>query len=326
MNSGQKLAVGAGVAIAAVGVLLATRKAGAAPPPPPPPPPPGTGNIYGTVSNSSTGAPISSVAIALDSGQTASVNAQGEYIFQDIPVGTYMMVAVAPGYGDFSQTVNVVSGENTLVMIAMEPAEPPPVGTSFVFVSDPTSASVYINDQLIGITPISSQKYPYGQYTARFSKAGYEDYVVQITSSIQYDTVNVGAILTPIPPPVTPSLTLELDSVERYSVFSWNYPHIIGRVKNLSSQQISGRVVNLFRRYISPSSGLPIVNAQSLGEPLTIYGVPVPESGVYPQFTLSPGGSMEIEFVGWLDLPRDRTCDVWIQDTVTGEISNVMSV
>lgn len=317
MNDGQKLAIGAGVVLTAVGVVLATRKAEAAPPPP------GAATIYGYVVDGLTGESISGAALGLSNGMSTVSDNNGDFVFPDsMAPGDYVLHATAVGYEGFTDNIHLVEGSNHL-SVEMTPAPPGEVGVQFI--SNPSGATVSINNTPIGNTPVT-KTFALGTYSVKFSLAGYEDYIVTMVLDGSYDSTTVGAVMTPIPPPATPTLTLEIDSVERWAPPGqvWNFPHVMGRVSNHDTQPIVGRQVYLFRRYISTSSGLPIVHQNWLGEPLRIYNVP--QSEAYPSFTLSPGQEQVINFIGQLDLPRDRICDVWLQDAVTGEKSNVFSV
>jgi len=204
------------------------------------------------------------------------------------------------------------------------PGPPPPGGDVTVnFTSNPSGATVYINNYPIGQTAVSYD-FAIGEYLVKFSLPGYEDYTAQMVIDGNYDTLNLNAILTPVEPPATPSLTLMLDSVSRYAppaTPAWNYPHILARAANYENSQIGGRGVIIFRKYISTSSGLPIITSSSLADPLIVDNIQV--GNAYPSFTLSPGQVTGIDYYAPIDLPTDRVCDVWLQDAVTGAKSIV---
>lgn len=79
-------------------ILLATRaEAG----PPPPPPPPERANLYGKVTDNSSGQPIAGVLVTLNSMQTQT-DVDGSYAFTDIQPGDYTATFSKAGYQTIS--------------------------------------------------------------------------------------------------------------------------------------------------------------------------------------------------------------------------------
>lgn len=64
---------------------------------PPPPPPPGRANLYGKVTDAVTGAPISGVLVSLN-GLEVYTDAGGNYIFEDLEPGEYVLEFSKAGY------------------------------------------------------------------------------------------------------------------------------------------------------------------------------------------------------------------------------------
>jgi hypothetical protein len=103
-------------------IYLATRKAGAAPPTPPPP---GLANVYGVVTDSSTGKPISGVGFALNSFTTSS-GSSGDYSFNSITPGDYVIALVKDGYESLTNSITVIEGQNKLNIVMIPTGAPPP--------------------------------------------------------------------------------------------------------------------------------------------------------------------------------------------------------
>jgi len=76
--------VGLGLGLAAVVGIAALARAA------PPAPPPGRANLYGKVTDAVTEEPIPGVLITLDGSQGYS-DAGGNYIFEDLDPGEYML-------------------------------------------------------------------------------------------------------------------------------------------------------------------------------------------------------------------------------------------
>ena len=93
MKNGKKAAIGVGT-VAGLGALIyvATRAKAA-----PPPPPPGRANLYGKVTNAITGNPIGGVLVSLN-GLEVYTNTGGNYIFEDLDPGAYLLRFTKEGY------------------------------------------------------------------------------------------------------------------------------------------------------------------------------------------------------------------------------------
>lgn len=63
----------------------------------PPTPPPGRANLYGKVTDAVTGAPISGVPVSLN-GLEVYTDAGGNYIFEDLEPGEYVLEFSKAGY------------------------------------------------------------------------------------------------------------------------------------------------------------------------------------------------------------------------------------
>ena len=92
MKNGKKVAIGVGT-VAGLGALiyLATRAEAK------PTPPPGRANLYGKVTNAITGSPIGGVLVSLN-GLEVSTNTGGNYIFEDLDPGAYLLQFTKEGY------------------------------------------------------------------------------------------------------------------------------------------------------------------------------------------------------------------------------------
>jgi len=83
------------------------------PPEPPDPPEPGKANLYGRVSDSSTGAPIASANVTLN-GLSTATDAQGDYVFLDRVLATYAIGFSKDGYEPLATQVTLIEGNNEL--------------------------------------------------------------------------------------------------------------------------------------------------------------------------------------------------------------------
>lgn len=80
-----------GLGLGLIGVLAASAWAA------PPTPPPGLANLYGRVTDAVTGDPISGVLVALN-GLQILTDAGGNYLFEDLETGGYILQFSKEGY------------------------------------------------------------------------------------------------------------------------------------------------------------------------------------------------------------------------------------
>lgn len=80
------------------------------PEPEPDPTPTLIGSITGTITNSSTEAPVAGADVSTDTGQTDVTAADGTYLLSDVPVGDRQVIASASGLRDQAKTVTVNEG------------------------------------------------------------------------------------------------------------------------------------------------------------------------------------------------------------------------
>jgi TonB-linked SusC/RagA family outer membrane protein len=81
------------------------------------------GAIEGTVTDASTGEPLPGVNVVIEGTQQgAATGAQGEYTISDIDPGTYTLQASFVGYDTATETVEVTSGETSVVDFPLQAA------------------------------------------------------------------------------------------------------------------------------------------------------------------------------------------------------------
>jgi len=82
-----------------------------------------TGIIAGTITNFSTGLPVSGAQITDATGVYSVLSgAEGVYQFNDLPVGSYILNVSEPGYDDYtSPSISVMANQTTVFNIALNP-------------------------------------------------------------------------------------------------------------------------------------------------------------------------------------------------------------
>jgi len=89
-------------------------------PPPPEPPPPGYAQLYGRITDASTGEPISMAMVFLD-GETSPTTIEGDYLFVNLEPGEYNITFSKDNYETKTATLTLTEGNNE-VSVALTPA------------------------------------------------------------------------------------------------------------------------------------------------------------------------------------------------------------
>jgi choice-of-anchor B domain-containing protein len=73
------------------------------------------GSVSGRVADAATGSGISNAAVSVDTGQSTTTDAFGDYSIADVPAGDRTVTATASGYESQDAPATVVEGSNTVV-------------------------------------------------------------------------------------------------------------------------------------------------------------------------------------------------------------------
>jgi len=88
------------------------------------PPAPSTGNIAGRVTDGADNSPITGATVRCHEVSVVT-NSNGEFAITGLPQGVYTVAALASGYADGSQTVQVLAGQTSLANFALTKLPPP---------------------------------------------------------------------------------------------------------------------------------------------------------------------------------------------------------
>lgn len=239
----------------------------------------------------------------------------------NVPLGEHLAVFKMEGYVDAIVGFGLEAGQPAFTLTAnMTPVTPPPPDAVIVnFISNPVGATVVLDGTPLGLAPLNIEVV-FGQHTVVFTLNGYQDMSFSLTLTAETPPMTLTANLSPVPPP-TAHLTLNLQGAVKFWGFTW-FPRVTGTIVNNSDQTVNNREIRLYRRYVSPQSGL--VHVDSTTDILRIYGVP--QSGPLSPVTLPPGGVFNFDFIGAIDCPGDVSNDIWIQDGVTEDKSIILAI
>ncbi|MDH7509967.1 MAG: PEGA domain-containing protein [Methanolinea sp.] len=121
----------------------------------------------------------------------------------DLSPGQYTLVARKPGYLDFTTTVSVEAGKVVQVMATLAGSNQ---GTASAGIaSTPAGADVFVNSAYAGVTPLSVNDVPPGNYTVEIRMDGYSPFSTAGNVMAGQD-IRIFAALQPLPAP-TPTPT-----------------------------------------------------------------------------------------------------------------------
>ncbi len=107
-----------------------------------------------------------------------------------LSTGTHTIKLVKDGYEDYVKTVKINPGETTKIEATLLEAK-----ATLKITSDPSEASVYVDDSYKGTTPLTLQLSP-GTHSVKLSKNDYEDYTTSVTLN-PGESKTISATLTP---------------------------------------------------------------------------------------------------------------------------------
>ena len=109
-----------------------------------------------------------------------------------VSAGSHTIKITKSGYKDHTETVTVTAGETKTVIAEMD------IETGSIYVtSDPSVASIYLDDNYEGTTPKTISGVSAGSHTIKITKSGYKDHTETVTVTAG-ETTSVSAPLVPL--------------------------------------------------------------------------------------------------------------------------------
>lgn len=119
---------------------------------------------------------------------------------ESVPSGLYEFTAKRSGNLTITSQQYVSSNALTVFRVDLQPA----MTGEIMITSTPEGADIYLNNRILGITPLDIPDLPVGTYEIRITHHEYQDWTGQITVT-GGGSVSVDAVLVTIPPTPTPS-------------------------------------------------------------------------------------------------------------------------
>lgn len=160
-----------------------------------------TGWVY--VSSSPGGA-----SVTLDGANYGQTPGSGSLKLNTIAIGEHTVTLTLAGYQPYSTRVTVYANTVSEVSAILQPSGPKAGVGEVSVTSTPAGANVFIDNNFVGITPLTLKAIPTGTHAIMVRLAGYQDY--EITTE-----VNAGATSTVVAglSPATPTTTQRSGSI-----------------------------------------------------------------------------------------------------------------
>ena len=139
----------------------------------------------------------------------ASVTLDGDYVgktpvnsslnLDEIPPGVHVIVLVLPGYRPISEKITVSPNLVSPVNATLIPVAGPEVKGSLSVISDPAGAMVFVDNQSLGVSPVTAEDIAAGNHKVAIQMEGFEEYTVSVLVA-PGTTRNVTATLMPVTP------------------------------------------------------------------------------------------------------------------------------
>jgi hypothetical protein len=159
--------------------------------------------------------------VVFSSPGNASVTLDGDYVgrtltnnslnLDAVPAGDHTIALELGGYQPYSTRTSVSSKMVSTVTAVLVPVAVPLANGALSVTSDPAGANVSVDNESVGISPLTVSDIPAGNHLVTIKKEGYRDYSASILIAAG-TTGTVSATLLPVKPllksPVSPLLEL----------------------------------------------------------------------------------------------------------------------
>ncbi len=144
-------------------------------------------------------------SVTLDGTNYGQTPASGSLKLNSIGVGDHTVTLTRSGYSVYTTRVSVNANTVSEVSALLQPSGSSPGNGALSVSSTPAGANIFVDNNFLGITPLTLKDIPAGSHVVMIRLAGYQDY--EITT-----TVNTGATSTVVAgmSPVTPDHPTEI--------------------------------------------------------------------------------------------------------------------
>jgi hypothetical protein len=156
---------------------------------------PTTGNLR--ISSDPAGA-----GIYIDSTYSGITHTGDPTIFTGIAPGSHSVELKMSNYQGYSETVEISAGMTSTVNANLAPSPNPGPFASVEFDSVPSGATVFLDDGVQGITPLTISSVPSGRHMISMRLTGYSDYSTIVQLSPGQSSL-ISTALAPVPTPAS---------------------------------------------------------------------------------------------------------------------------
>ena len=166
-------------------------------------PMPGSSTRWIYVSSSPGGA-----SVTLDGSSAGQTPASGSLKLNTVSVGDHTVTLALSGYKSYSSRTSVLSNTVTEVSAVLVPEGTSSGKGAMAVSSNPSGADIFVDNNFVGISPLTTDEIAAGNHQVTFKMDGYEDYSTNALVNAG-TTSSVSAALLPVTPaPKSPLLPL----------------------------------------------------------------------------------------------------------------------
>jgi hypothetical protein len=138
-------------------------------------------------------------SVTLDGTNYGQTPGSGSLKLNNIGTGSHTVALTLSGYTPYTTQVNVNANTVSEVSALLKPVSPKPGVGELSLSSTPSGANVFVDNNFMGITPLTLKDIPVGSHVVTLRLTGYQDY--QTTTSVNAGaTSTVAAGLSPVVP------------------------------------------------------------------------------------------------------------------------------
>jgi hypothetical protein len=139
------------------------------------------------------------VSVTLDGNYVGKTPVNSSLNLEEIPPGVHIIVLVLPGFRPLSQKITVSPNLVSTINATLIPVAGVDAKGSLSVISNPAGAMVFVDNQSLGVSPVTADDIAAGNHKVAIQMEGYEEYTVSILVAAG-TTRNVSATLMPVTP------------------------------------------------------------------------------------------------------------------------------
>ncbi len=212
---------------------------------------------------------------------------------KDADVGSHTITLKYSGYQNWSQNIYVVAGQTILISASLTPQPIPASTTGSISVSSsPSGASIFLDENYNGTTPMTIESIEAGSHTITLKYSGYQNWSQNI-HVVAGQTIPILAALTPQPTPASTTGSISLSSSPSGASIFLDGNYVATTPMTIESIEAGSHTITLkYSGYQNWSQNIYVVAGQTIpiSAALTLQPTPASTTGSI-SVSSSPSGA-----------------------------------